>query len=319
MTGAAAGRRLAPDQLLGGLHGAVAHGPQGLGDRDQGWPGHPGQRDGVETDDREVLGNPPALLVGHGHGGHGHLVAGREHRGQVGPALQQPAHGDQPAVVPEVAVLDGPVVRRDPGGVAGSHESSYAGDAGHRIVGAAGDHPDPSVPGRDQRRGGIGGRLLPVDGDHRHAWVRGAAGHDHVRQREGPQQLVLRLGESRRHHHGGVDLATGQQPGVVLQAGRTGPGRADDDGVAQLVRRVLDPVEHLAREGVRHHRLQQPDRHAALGDEHPGERVGGVAEPLGRLPHRPGRRAGAAPVVQHPGDGRDGDAGRFGDVLDRGA
>ena len=212
----------------------------------------------------------------------------------------------------------GSVGRCEAGGVARRREPAHSRLAGHGVVGVAGDHPDPAVPGGDQGGRGVGGRLLIVDREDRHARPRGRPRHDHVRQGERPEQAMALRRDAGGHHDGGIHLSARQQAEVVLEASRVRTGRADQHRVAELLSRVLDPVEHLAGEGGGQGRLQQADGHALLGDQHPGQCVRRVAESLGRVAHGLRRGGGPTAVVQHPRDGRDRDAGGVGDVLDGG-
>ena len=60
----------------------------------------------VETDQRDVLGNPTAALVEHRQRAGSHEVVGGEQAVEVGAALEQRAHRPRAAVLGEVPGLD---------------------------------------------------------------------------------------------------------------------------------------------------------------------------------------------------------------------
>ena len=220
----------------------------------------------------------------------GHLEAGGHRRGAVRVDPAQP----QLQLVP--GLPQGPPP--DPFGPAGRRPR----DVGDRVVAELGQVLD-----------GAAHPAVVVDGDA------GDVGHLPVQQH---QRLLLGDHADRRvaHPRAGQHRALDQAERAFHDAAL---GRADLGGVGQQQRvagqpgRLLAALDDLVVERVRDVGDHEPDR-PGLPAERSGDRVGPVADALGRLEDQPGGlRVDPPGTGVGPGHGGGGDAGGAGDVVDR--
>ncbi|CAG7623489.1 hypothetical protein SBRY_160044 [Actinacidiphila bryophytorum] len=249
---------------------------EGLGDRGQRRRAEPGERDVVHAHHRDVLRHPAAQFVQGADQAEGHLVAGREDRGDVRDAAQdqprpvagrgrpvavdlrrhgaalrlqrvapaaQPAGGVQPLAGPG-QVPDGLVaeVEQVPGGQPGGQRLVDGDDLGGGCARAV-----------DGDGGQRGGELLdpPADMDERH------------REHEPLDALVGQPG------HGGLD-------GGGVQGGRGGRGHRE----ARLRGGALDAVHQAGARVVAGLQGDHADGQAAARGQHAGRVVLAVAQLL---------------------------------------
>jgi hypothetical protein len=262
----------------------------------------------------------------------GHQVVGREDAVEFRLAFEQFAHAAFAAVLGEVADGEGHVgdalpchgvaepVEAGPSGVQGEGSGDGRGAAAALLEQAFGGEPAAVLVGEvdvAHRQGAFrageedGGQFGPDE--QRGQRVGRVDGHDEGAVGRALAQLVEDLGA------GGLVLGEHQQRVEALRAQEAEDAGDDaaEEGVAEDAVGVPAGNDGLGAVGDDRH--DERDHPAAAGDQLPGGAVGNVADGDDRVLHEALQFGGdVRRAVDDAGDRGTGDAGRLGDVLQRG-